>query len=133
MREIKISFFFLMMLVLCNCNNQKNNSENSVEIISTELLKAAGTNIQLIDVRTPEEYSTGYILEAQNINFFDEDFLVQLKGLQKDKPVYVYCKKGKRASKASLKMEEAGFSKVYNLEGGITNWIEKGNKLSSYE
>ena len=83
-------------------------------------------DVQLIDVRTPEEYSDGHIENSQNIDFksptFGEDILV----LDKSKPVIVYCKSGKRSGNSSKILMKAGFIKVYDLEGGILEWKEKG-------
>ena len=54
-------------------------------------------NGQLLDVRTPEEWADGTIKGANKMNFFDGDFDAQLTKLNKDNPVYVYCKSGGRS------------------------------------
>jgi phage shock protein E len=73
--------------------------------------------------------SIAFINNAKNINFFDDDFLSQMSVLDTDKPVYLYCKSGGRSGKAAIQLKEAGFTKVYDLEGGITAWIEKEKAL----
>ena len=45
--------------------------------------------------------------------------------LDKEKPVYLYCRSGKRSASAAEKLKEAGFTEVYNLKGGILAWKEK--------
>ncbi|MDT8411091.1 MAG: rhodanese-like domain-containing protein [Vicingaceae bacterium] len=80
----------------------------------------------ILDVRTPEEVASGHIPNANTINIYDEDFEVKINLLQKDKSIYVYCKAGGRSSKAAKLLKKNGFNKVYNLNGGITEW-EKYN------
>ena len=82
-------------------------------------------NEQLIDVRTPEEFASGHLQNAVNINFYSGDFKEQLEKLDKSKPVMVYCKSGGRSGKAMAILKELGFAVVYNLDGGIEGWKEK--------
>lgn len=81
---------------------------------------------QVLDVRTPEEWTSGAIKGAIKMNFFDADFNDQLKKLDKNSPVYVYCKSGGRSGKASKQMKKMGFTSVYNLVGGIGAWDAAG-------
>lgn len=82
------------------------------------------TEVQLIDVRTPKEFSEGTIEYAKNMDFLGENFLEQTKNLSKDKPLYIFCKSGKRSEKARNLLLENGFKEVYELEGGYTKWKE---------
>jgi thioredoxin len=77
---------------------------------------------QIIDVRTPEEFQSGHIATAKNINIYDADFKDQLKTLNKNEPVFVYCKAGGRSDKAAKVLQELGFVSVYDLQGGIMAW-----------
>lgn len=86
---------------------------------------------QLLDVRTPEEYATGYISGAKNVNVYDNDFLKQLEGLDKNKPVFVYCKGGGRSASAVKKMQADGFATVYELQGGIMAWEHNDYSLET--
>lgn len=79
-------------------------------------------DVQLVDVRTSQEYKEGHIKGARNIDFFAEDFVEQFQDLDKEKPVYIYCRSGNRSSKASKKLAEAGFKKIIDLEGGYKAW-----------
>src|SRR5690606_13534983 len=74
---------------------------------------------QIIDVRTPEEFQSGHIATARNINIYDPDFKDQLKKLNKEDPIFVYCKVGGRSAKAAKILQELGFVSVYDLQGGI--------------
>lgn len=82
-------------------------------------------NEQLIDVRTPEEFASGHLQNAVNINFYSSDFKEQLEKLDKTKPVMVYCKSGGRSGKAAIILKELGFTIVYNLADGVEGWKNK--------
>lgn len=85
-----------------------------------ELIKKKGA--QLIDVRTSREFSNGYIEGAKNIDYNGDSFEKQMKKLDKNKPVLVYCAAGGRSENAAELLKEWGFSEVYDLEGGYNGW-----------
>ena len=123
MKNSAIIFSMVFFLTTLSCINEKKAVMVTPEEMQTIL---NSEDVQLIDVRTPEEYSDGHIENSQNIDFksptFGEDILV----LDKSKPVIVYCKSGKRSGNSSKILMKAGFVKVYDLEGGILEWKEKG-------
>lgn len=82
---------------------------------------AAG-NVQILDVRTPEEMSDGKIEGSININFYDSNFREQVAKLDRNIPVYVYCRSGARSQKAMEVLKELGFSVVHELSGGYMNY-----------
>ena len=69
----------------------------------------------LVDVRTPEEYKAGHLNNAVNIDWFANDFAERFRSVDKDKPVYLYCKKGGRSAKAAHLLDSLGFRKVVDL------------------
>lgn len=83
-------------------------------------------DLQLIDVRTAGEYQNGYIEGASNIDYFGDDFEMQMSKLDKLKPIAVYCGVGGRSESALEVLQELGFEVIYNLEGGITVWEKNG-------
>jgi rhodanese-related sulfurtransferase len=85
-----------------------------------ELMKKTGA--QLIDVRTPREFSNGFIEGAKNIDYNGDTFEKQMKKLDKTKPVLVYCAAGGRSENAAELLQEWGFKEVYDLEGGYNGW-----------
>lgn len=85
--------------------------------------KLKQTGVQLLDVRTPSEYSAGHINQAKNMNIYDPTFRDQAAKLDKTKPVAVYCKAGSRSMKAAQVLQEMGFKRIYNLEGGYLSWV----------
>ena len=81
------------------------------------------TNNIILDVRTPEEFSEGYITNATNLNIYDANtFMSKIQSYNKENNYYIYCKSGARSAQACQIMDQLGFSNVYNLLGGITNW-----------
>jgi len=102
-------------------------NEQVVELIDPKDLHAKLGGIQLIDIRTSREFNGGYIKGAVNINFFDRDFIDQMSKLDKGKEIYIYCRSGNRTSKAAARLRKQGFTKIYDLRGGILNWNR--NKL----
>jgi rhodanese-related sulfurtransferase len=80
-------------------------------------------NTVMLDVRTPEEYKSGYIGNAVNYNVMDSlAFLNTISALDKNKKFLLYCKSGRRSGKALVMMKDMGFKKVHHLKGGITEW-----------
>lgn len=116
-----LSFLFI------SCQGQSSKSVQTIDVKSfSEKLKST-ENPQLLDVRTPEEYSTEHIGNAINVNWNGADFDSQASTYDKSKPIFVYCKVGGRSAQAAAKLAELGFNEVYNLEGGIMKWNASGN------
>ena len=118
---------FVFCLMACQNNSPNQNQTTSVvtQVLSVnEFAKGleAGADVQLLDVRTPEEVSGGKIENAMNCNFYDSDFREKIKQLDPEKATYVYCKKGGRSAKAAKLLEQAGFKEVYDLDGGYQAW-----------
>lgn len=83
----------------------------------------ATENATVIDVRTPEETSQGVIEGCDMmINYNGDNFAEQIGKLDKSKAYVIYCRSGGRSSAASQYMVDQGFTKVYNLQGGINGW-----------
>jgi len=80
----------------------------------------------LIDVRTPEEFTKGHIAGAVNIDWLDDGFAKNTSGLDKSKPVLLYCAAGGRSEEAKLALSKSGFKTVTDLEGGINAWKHNG-------
>lgn len=127
-----ISLFFIVILCF-SCKSESSKKADTIsekttyvrELLSKEVFAEklkADSEAQLIDVRTPEEYAEGHLEGATNINIYDDDFEEQLKKLDKEKAVFVYCKKGGRSGKAAAKLQSLEFKKVFDLEGGYTAW-----------
>lgn len=115
---LSILIFSFFTLNACNQSSEgitKMNAKKFNEAVQTD-------NVQLIDVRTPAEFQEGHIPNAENIDYYSSDFIAEIQNLDKNKPVYVYCKSGGRSSDAAEILHENGFKEVYDLKGGITAW-----------
>ncbi|MBV1888213.1 MAG: rhodanese-like domain-containing protein [Urechidicola sp.] len=133
MKSIKFVLVVFIIASITSCNSQGKKTtviENVVEVVGAAEFSKLDIKTQLIDVRTPEEYSEGYIKHATNINFYEDNFMELMAELAKDEVLYIYCKSGGRSGKAAEKLKEAGFTKVYDLDGGILQWQEEGNVLT---
>lgn len=84
----------------------------------------------VVDVREAAEYAGGHLLNARHIPL--GDLPKRLADLEKfkDKPVILNCQTGGRSSSACDILRKAGFSQVFNLEGGIVAWTEAGMPVS---
>jgi len=130
--KTNLLIFCFLFLAFLSCKNTEN---KDLQVVTAEemqtILEMEG--VQLIDVRTPEEFAEGYIAYAQNIDFYSDTFKDDILKLDKTKPVVLYCKSGGRSAECSEQLIEAGFTKVYDLEGGITQWEHKGFKVVTSE
>lgn len=84
------------------------------------------TTIQVVDVRTPQEYAAGNIAGSVNIDVKGDDFAGEaLKKLDKKRVVAVYCRSGRRSKKAAGILASEGF-RVVELDTGYIGWVESG-------
>lgn len=119
---MKNTLFVVLFLSLLSC---KTETDQKTKVIDLETLKteAIGKDVQLIDVRTTAEYKAGHIDDAIHIDVLNmETFVEEVEKLDKTKPVYLYCKMGGRSKQASEKLEELGFTTIYDFSGGYTAW-----------
>ncbi|MBP7007092.1 MAG: rhodanese-like domain-containing protein [Candidatus Pacebacteria bacterium] len=84
-------------------------------------LLADNSNAILLDVRTPEEYDSGHIKGATNIDFRGADFVSEIQKLDKSKTYFVYCRSGNRSADAVQIMKENGINNIIELDGGIVS------------
>ena len=122
---MKKILFSLSITFLFSCGNTNSQIIEDVNTENFHQLIEKGDGI-IIDVRTSQEFNSGHIIDATNIDFYSDDFTDKLKIVRKDVPIYVYCRSGGRSSSAADKMEKLGFTKVYNMIGGIGSWQSEG-------
>jgi phage shock protein E len=90
-------------------------------------MKQPGTIV--LDVRTPAEYASGHLPQAQNIDIESADFAGRIAALDKNAVYAVYCHSGNRSGVAMEQMAAADFSHVYDLAGGINAWQSMGGPM----
>jgi rhodanese-related sulfurtransferase len=116
----KLIFCILCFLTIVGCDDSTAQTKLSPD--DFEKLIKTDKNVQLVDVRSPQEVANGHLEKAVNINIADADFDVKMSQLDKTKPIAVYCGVGGRSGKAAAKLTSLGFTKIYDLQGGITAW-----------
>jgi len=90
----------------------------------SEIVTAPG--VQIIDVRSPEEFAEGHIDGAVNFNVQGPDFLDQISTLDPAGTYAVYCRSGNRSQPAVATMADNGITSIYELESGIVGWQDSG-------
>jgi rhodanese-related sulfurtransferase len=119
----RIACLFVAMIFFASCmDNKADNSE--VKLVTAEEMQSILEleDVQLVDVRSPKEHGEIRIANSQNIDFSSPTFDEDISKLDKAKPVILYCKGGNRSAKCAKKLKNAGFEKIYDLEGGISKW-----------
>jgi rhodanese-related sulfurtransferase len=91
-------------------------------------LHRQGSNVELIDVRTPVEFREVHVEFAKNVPLdqLDPQTLKQSRHGATSEPLYVICKVGGRGRQACEKLMKAGFTNVVNVEGGTTACVDAG-------
>lgn len=97
-----------------------------------EKFKAAGTNAQILDARSPEEYGQNHLERAVNFNTTDKtDFEKESAKLDKSKPVFIYAIANTRSIILAKELTNAGFNDVTVIPGGLSKWIGLGRPVVS--
>ena len=125
MKSILTFFSITLLLGISGCKADGQETLNSKEFKA----KLATSGIQLVDVRTPQEYDLGYIEGAEKVDFYNPEFVKNISKLDKEKPVAIYCKSGGRTKDAMKIMAKEGFKAIYALSGGLLAWEHDGNTL----
>ncbi|MCB0707601.1 MAG: rhodanese-like domain-containing protein [Saprospiraceae bacterium] len=153
MKKISLIFFTAIGLFLSACGAQETPATENDTPAASETQKTAAastgyTNLNvaefnakmqeagviILDVRTKEETAEGIIPGAMEINVKDQaGFKDALQDLEKDRTYLVYCRSGKRSSKACGIMAGLGFSSLYNLEGGYLEWSKSAENAGGGE
>jgi len=112
------------VLILTGCSTSKGAITNlNVKEFSAKTQEAG---IVTIDVRTAGEFSQGHIAGAMNIDVEASTFQNEVSKLDKTKTYAVYCQSGRRSGIATAQMEKIGFTHLFNLQNGISDWMAQG-------
>jgi len=96
--------------------------QNITRLPKDLFLKRIGEpDMTIIDIRTKEEFDSGHIDNAINIDFYSPSFIDDLEKLDKTKSYSIYCRSGSRSGQALGTMKNAGFSDVADLLGGYSS------------
>tara|TARA_B100000945_G_scaffold26877_1_gene18715 strand:- start:33 stop:407 length:375 start_codon:yes stop_codon:yes gene_type:complete len=114
---------FLFFILFSNCNQNQNLNIEPDKVYDL-LSNNNKNNSILLDVRTEEEFIESKINNSLNIDFYSDNFKISILSLDKSKTYYVYCRSGRRSLNTVEFMRENGFSKSYNVDGGIIKWTD---------
>ncbi len=119
-----IALFGFVALMGCSAMGQQ-------DVTVEEFEKAMATGqVQVLDVRTPQEIKEGKIKGAAEADWRNENaFQQEILKLDRNKPVYIYCRSGGRSSSAAAWLSNEGFKEVFNVTGGLTEWKAKGKPV----
>ena len=139
---MKIKLILLMVLIPWFSKAQSGNFmyhtmldvllKHSVEEISADSAFQHTNEYIFLDARSIEEYEVSYIKDAVWVGYEDFD-IKRISGVDKDAKVIVYCSVGYRSEKVTEKLLEAGFKEVYNMYGGIFEWVNSGYPVFNEE
>ena len=94
------------------------------------LARLAASGVTVVDVRTPDEWrETGVIGGSRQLTYtgVDPQWLEKMKAIAPpDQPVAVICRTGGRSAAAAKLLDQSGYKKIYNAQGGMTAWIKAG-------
>jgi len=138
---VLLGFLIVPSLLISGGINQENIGPQT-QIIEDVTLEEAfaliednryNQNFVIIDVRTPEEYASGRIEKAINLDYYSETFADELDKLDKDKTYLIYCRSARRSGQTLDMMAELGFVEVYNMLGGMVQWEAVGLPTVKWE
>lgn len=120
-----------LMVALFSCGTGE--AQKSVSLGPQEFEKQLATEGEriLLDVRTPGEFGERHLAGALNIDYNGADFDARIEKLDKTQPVYVYCLSGGRSAAAAQTLTDIGFTKVYEMKGGISRWIAENHPVEA--
>ncbi len=99
--------------------------KQTVPLLKSEELKG---EYVILDTREKEEYDISHLPQAVWVGY-DHFQQEKLKDIPKDQPILVYCSVGYRSERIGERLQEQGYTEVYNLYGGIFDWVNKENPV----
>jgi rhodanese-related sulfurtransferase len=126
MKSLAPTFSAFLLFAILSCNAQTATNIKVVDPVSFKKEISTTPNAQILDVRTAEEFTAEHLQNAENVNWYSPDFSTNTTKYDTSKPVFIYCRSGKRSHLAAEKLVELGFTTIIEMEGGIINWTTKG-------
>ena len=122
----KVLALIASVLLLAGCSS----SSGAIDLSVTEFsAKVAEAGVITLDVRTPGEFAEGHLKGARLIDFQSGNFENEISILDKNATYAVYCRSGNRSGQAVKVMRDAGFTKVFNMNGGVIDQANAGLPL----
>jgi rhodanese-related sulfurtransferase len=96
------------------------------EVSPRQAQQLIASGAQLVDVRTDAEFAAGHIPRAVHVPLVD--VRSEAAGLDRDKPLVVYCRSGERSGMAADAFAASGWD-AHSIEGGLLHWADEGLPL----
>jgi rhodanese-related sulfurtransferase len=125
-RKLIASFATIILLAGCSSTGSATTVNLNVSEFSQKITEPG---VIILDVRTPEEFVSGHIEGALNIDFNSGNFANEITRLNPSENYAIYCRSGSRSGQAASIMHKAGFHDVSNLNGGVIDWTNAGLPL----
>ncbi len=120
----------VLALAACSGGSSESGSGATLDTAAfADLVDSPG--VVVLDVRTADEFASGHIPGAVNIDVSGPDFASKVGTLDADASYAVYCRSGNRSATAMRVMLDAGIESVAHLGGGIVAWAEAGGELTT--
>ena len=129
-RSVRTALAVVGVLALAACTGGSGSSGQTLDAAAFADL-ADSPGVVVLDVRTPEEFASGHIPDAVNIDVSASDFASRVGALDADANYAVYCRTGNRSATAMQIMQDAGFGSVAHLGGGVVAWVDAGGDLAT--
>lgn len=125
-KQLVLIVFTVFLFVGCQGQTEKSDAIKTLAPKEFAAKYQATKDAQLIDVRTPKEFEDERIENFTNIDWNGSDFESKVSKLDKSKPVFLHCRSGGRSAKAAAKLQDMGFTEIYDMDGGMLQWNEEG-------
>jgi rhodanese-related sulfurtransferase len=117
-------------LLLGACSSGDDTAGTTTDVSVTQAIDiVAQEDMNILDVRTPAEFAAGHLEGAVNIDVQSPSFDAAVSQLPKDEEWFVYCRSGNRSGVATDRMADLGFTRMYDLQGGINDWTAAGQPV----
>lgn len=110
----KIISLLVCILLLTGCDS----ASSYRTITENEANELITKDAIIIDVRSSQEYDSGHIANAINIPVDN----ISSVNYDKETVIILYCASGVRSANAAKTLVDAGYTNIYNLDGGLINW-----------
>lgn len=137
----KINFILALLIALASNAQFKADNVKYTTVFPEELCKTlmANQGYTVLDVRSQGEVDDTSASESLNIGHIKNSIHIDIRQLPqrwrellvyKDKPLFIYCSHSQRSRRASRLLADSGFTRVYNINGGLTNFYNQGIEAS---
>jgi rhodanese-related sulfurtransferase len=125
-KKLIASFAAIILLAGCSSTGSASTVNMNVSEFSQKITEP---EVTILDVRTPEEFASGHIEGAINVDFNSGNFANEITRLNPSETYAIYCRSGSLSGQAASIMHKAGFHDVSNLNGGVIDWANAGLPL----